>query len=178
MLINCEYTNTLQFDTGIHYVGKPWKYTKVLAPIMSKDKPIEWVAQGTKENGYVYDEYLIGGGDNMVTFRARANTRKQDLKNQFPTKQDHEAIDKFYGLEKSADTLVTMALMGKLLGEDKLLYTRYIHTLYKVHSYIVQGTFIYLYMCSKHKHLFQMGSDDQPYFLDEMGCPSDDIDSG
>ena len=117
MLINCKHTNTLQFDTGIHYVGKPWKYTKVLAPIMSKDKPIEWVAQGTKENGYVYDEYLIGGGDNMVTFRARANTRKQDLKNQFPTKQDHEAIDKFYGLEKSADTLVTMALMGKLLGD-------------------------------------------------------------
>lgn len=71
---------------------------------------------GSKENGYVFDEYLIGSGDHMSIFKARANTRKQDLLQKFSTKQDQAAIEKFYAMAKDADKLMFLIFAGKLLA--------------------------------------------------------------
>ena len=110
-----QYHDTYQFDTGIHYVGKASFYQKLFQPLTAKDKKVEFVAIGNKENGYVYDKYLIGSGDQQKIFQARANTRKQDLKKQFNTKQDIAAIDKFYGLQKDAKSLSLLVMAGKIL---------------------------------------------------------------
>eukprot|EP01084_Bolivina_argentea_P136909 241138_1 len=111
-----QYSKAYQFDTGIHYIGKPGKYGKMLAPITSK--PIQFVAMGNKQNGYCFDEYILGKNENMKTFRARANTRKQDLLKQFNTEQDKKAIEEFYALAKDADKLMFF-LMGSKLFSSK-----------------------------------------------------------
>ena len=47
-----------EFDTGVHYIGNIEKRKKILDLIT--DPEIEWDKMGSKENGWVYDEIVIG----------------------------------------------------------------------------------------------------------------------
>lgn len=47
-----------EFDTGIHYIGNIEKRKKILDLIT--ENIVEWDKMGTEENGYTYDEIVIG----------------------------------------------------------------------------------------------------------------------
>ena len=47
-----------EFDTGVHYIGNIEKRKKILDLIC--EPKIEWDQLGTKDNGWIYDEIVIG----------------------------------------------------------------------------------------------------------------------
>eukprot|EP01083_Nonionella_stella_P001810 5188_1 len=111
-----QYNNAYQFDTGVHYIGKIFKYRKMLQPITSKDKKIQFVAMGNEQNGYLYDEYIFGKGDHIKSFKARANTRKQDLFDQFKSEKDRNALNTFFEYKKASESMALCVFAGKLLN--------------------------------------------------------------
>lgn len=55
-----------EFDTGVHYIGNIEKRKKILDLIT--EPKVEWDRLGTKENGWIYDEIVIG--DNHYYLRS------------------------------------------------------------------------------------------------------------
>lgn len=69
-----------EFDTGIHYIGNIEKRKEIL-DLITMNK-IEWEKMGTKENGYVYDQVVIG--DKTYYLRAGEDGFLQEIEKYFP----------------------------------------------------------------------------------------------
>eukprot|EP01084_Bolivina_argentea_P003229 6038_1 len=115
-----QFDSKFDFDTGIHYIGNSARFLTptMLAPITSTK--VDLVALGTKENGYIFDEYIIGKN----SFKARPFSRKKDLMKQFNSAQEHDAINRFYALINDSKLFLMFVFLSKLFEGflSKLFY--------------------------------------------------------
>eukprot|EP00051_Salpingoeca_urceolata_P000968 m.37645 g.37645 ORF g.37645 m.37645 type:complete len:602 (-) comp11122_c0_seq1:211-2016(-) len=79
----------VEFDTGVHYIGNIEKRKKILDLIT--DKEIEWDQMGTKENGFLYDEIVVG--DKRYDLKAGVDAFIEEMCKHFP--DEREAIVKY-----------------------------------------------------------------------------------
>mmetsp|Transcript_15530 Transcript_15530/g.44046 ORF Transcript_15530/g.44046 Transcript_15530/m.44046 type:complete len:598 (+) Transcript_15530:1-1794(+) len=102
-----------EFDTGLHYVGDAKKYGGLINVVA--DKKVEWAPMGTEENGYVYDEIVVGKGDHRVAFdyRAGKDTLIRDLCEKFPGEET--AIRKYFDLVQEVNKISGPFFETKLL---------------------------------------------------------------
>eukprot|EP00873_Tetraselmis_striata_P025643 jgi/Tetstr1/445907/TSEL_033536.t1 len=71
------------FDSGIHYVGGGPIMTGLLEHVVAE--PIELAQMGSRQDGYLYDRFDLGGGpDDMVDFRAGRDVLVEDLVARYP----------------------------------------------------------------------------------------------
>jgi all-trans-retinol 13,14-reductase len=78
-----------EFDTGIHYIGNVEKRGKILNLLFPKDKQdsLKWDKMGTLQNGYVYDEVVIG--DDHYNFPAGETNFIATLVQKFPHEEEN-----------------------------------------------------------------------------------------
>ncbi|ETO21406.1 hypothetical protein RFI_15799 [Reticulomyxa filosa] len=106
------------FDVGIHYIGNVDKYGEHYLDALTineKDK-VKWVQQGNSEDGYTYDRYVIGQGEDTKVFYARANKRISDVKDAFSDLKDREAVDKYLELAKRANITLGISFGGRWMN--------------------------------------------------------------
>ena len=80
-----QYSRKFGFDTGIHYIGKGYKYSKLVNCIADKSSPhypIKFVQMGKEENGFTYDRYVLGSEEkgNKIIFDAKPRKQFDDLR--------------------------------------------------------------------------------------------------
>jgi all-trans-retinol 13,14-reductase len=69
-----------EFDTGIHYIGNIHKRKKIFDVIT--DEPLNWDMMGNLQNGWVYDEIVIG--DRHYYLRAGEIAFLKEVKKYWP----------------------------------------------------------------------------------------------
>ena len=74
-----------EFDTGLHYIGNIDKRKKILDLICNPI--VEWDQMGTKENGWLYDEIVIG--KNHYYLRAGEEAFLDEVKKYWPEEIDN-----------------------------------------------------------------------------------------
>lgn len=73
-----------EFDTGLHYCGNVDKRKKYLDLVCAR--PIEWAQMGSREDGYAYDEIVVGpdGAETAVKVPAGREAYASALEAAFP----------------------------------------------------------------------------------------------
>ena len=71
----------IEFDTGVHYLGN-MKKTQALWDILTEEQgKIEWDRMGTEEDGYTYDNIIIG--DKSYNYKAGVPAFCEEIKSHF-----------------------------------------------------------------------------------------------
>jgi len=94
-----------EFDTGVHYIGNVKKRQKYFDLIT--DEPLKWDQMGSKDNGFLYDEVVVGGGrradgtttgevEHRYDFRAGQEAFIEEIVSKFPS--ERPAVEEYVRL--------------------------------------------------------------------------------
>ncbi|CAE7339593.1 retsat, partial [Symbiodinium pilosum] len=97
------------FDTGVHYVGRVEKYSKLLELV--SDEPVAFAQMGTAADGFVYDHIKLGQ-EQMHSFRAGRQNFVKDLQERFP--EESEAIERYVEMVIKCNKAADLHFFGKL----------------------------------------------------------------
>eukprot|EP00005_Dracoamoeba_jomungandri_P004457 CAMPEP_0174252230 /NCGR_PEP_ID=MMETSP0439-20130205/1791_1 /TAXON_ID=0 /ORGANISM="Stereomyxa ramosa, Strain Chinc5" /LENGTH=686 /DNA_ID=CAMNT_0015332741 /DNA_START=335 /DNA_END=2395 /DNA_ORIENTATION=+ len=100
------------FDSGIHYVGEKSMLERLLGWIT--EKKIKFAAMGSKENGYMYDEFYFDElPDSPISYRKGKAALQHELFTLFP--DEKEGIKRYFKeLERSSKATRSYVLLRML----------------------------------------------------------------
>eukprot|EP00501_MAST-03F_sp_TOSAG23-6_P000345 GSMAST32.ASY1.ANO1.352.1 assembled CDS len=98
-----------EFDTGLHYVGRMEKYSK-LFDLVSGEVKVRWAKMGTEEDGHTYDEIKLSG-QSIHRFRAGKEKFINDLASKFPA--EREGIIEYVRLVRKVNKLADLYFFAK-----------------------------------------------------------------
>ncbi|CAE7275360.1 retsat [Symbiodinium natans] len=97
------------FDTGVHYVGRVEKYSKLLDLV--SDEPVKFAQMGSPSDGFVYDQIKLGQ-EPAHSLRAGRQNFVQDLQERFPAEK--EAIERYVDMVVKCNKGAELHFFGKL----------------------------------------------------------------
>jgi all-trans-retinol 13,14-reductase len=103
---HCFEEHGYEFDTGVHYVGNIHRRQKYF-DLVTKT-PLVWDQMGNAENGFLYDEVVVGGGHGEAVheYKLRAGVQQyiDELASHFP--DERAAIEGWVALVQKVRWLV------------------------------------------------------------------------
>ena len=101
-----------EFDTGLHYVGRIEKYSKLIDLVSTGGgEKVKWAKMGNEKDGFAYDEIKLGK-DKPFPICAGEKAFIDNLVKEFPDEEN--AIREYIRLCKKVNKLADMYFYGKL----------------------------------------------------------------